>query len=249
MKSVSESVRNPIDYYGVNVGGVISLLKEMDKTGIKKLVFSSSATVYGLPSYLPYDENHPTNPINPYGWSKLISETILRDWVHTDNDKYAISLRYFNPVGADGSGKIGEQPLGRPNNLMPLVAQAAAGIIEELKIYGNDYDTEDGTGLRDYIHVVDLAKAHVVAMQRFAKIGRFEIFNIGRGTPTSVLELINEFEKISGVKLNITYEQRRDGDLAASWTSNKKAKTMLGWDCEKNLSEMCSDMWAWQKSL
>ncbi|MDB2547263.1 UDP-glucose 4-epimerase GalE, partial [Amylibacter sp.] len=204
LKAVGESFADPVKYYDVNVGGSVSLLTAMSKAGCNNIVFSSSATVYGKPQYLPYDEEHPTNPVNPYGRSKLIIENIIRDWANVDPKRRGTILRYFNPVGAHESGQIGEEPIGVPNNLMPYIAQVADGRREHLKIFGNDYETTDGTGARDYIHVVDLALAHTITLNQ-NKLDRFEVLNIGAGKSTTVLELVSKFEEISGVPIKFKY--------------------------------------------
>ncbi len=192
LKAVGESVAEPVKYYDINVGGSISLLAAMSKVGCNNIVFSSSATVYGKPQYLPYDENHPTNPVNPYGRTKLMIENIISDWTNVDSKRRGIILRYFNPVGAHKSGQIGEEPIGIPNNLMPYIAQVADGRREHLNSFGSDYETADGTGARDYIHVGDLALAHIGALNQ-SKLDKFEVINIGAGKSTTVLELIKSF--------------------------------------------------------
>jgi len=246
LKAVGESVANPLEYYDVNVGGSISLLAAMSKAECNTIVFSSSATVYGDPQYLPYDEEHPTNPVNPYGRSKLIIENIIRDWANVDSKRRGTILRYFNPVGAHESGLIGEEPIGIPNNLMPFIAQVADGRREYLNIFGNDYDTPDGTGARDYIHVVDLALAHICALNQ-NKIDKFEVLNIGAGKSTTVLELVSKFEEISGVPIKFKYLPRRAGDLPAFWTNSSMAFEKTSWRPERNLNNICEDTWRWHK--
>jgi UDP-glucose 4-epimerase len=212
LKAVGESVANPLKYYEVNVGGSISLLKAMSKAECDQIVFSSSATVYGKPQYLPYDEKHPTNPVNPvnpYGRTKLIIENIINDWTKVDKKRKGTVLRYFNPVGAHESGQIGEEPIGIPNNLMPYIAQVADGRREHLNIFGNDYETADGTGARDYIHVVDLALVHIGALNQ-SKLDKFEVLNIGEEKSTTVLVLIKSFEETSGVPIKSKYLPRRE---------------------------------------
>jgi UDP-glucose 4-epimerase len=204
LKAVGESVADPLKYYDVNVGGSISLLTAMTKAECSNIVFSSSATVYGDPKYLPYDEEHPTNPVNPYGRTKLIIENIINDWTKVDTKRRGTILRYFNPVGAHESGQIGEEPIGVPNNLMPYIAQVAGGRRKHLNIYGTDYETADGTGARDYIHVVDLALAHTSALNK-NELNNFEILNIGGGIGTTVLELVSKFEEISGIPIKFKY--------------------------------------------
>jgi len=246
LKAVGESVADPLMYYDVNVGGSISLLTAMSKAECNNIVFSSSATVYGKPEYLPYDEEHPTHPVNPYGRTKLIIENIISDWIKVDLKRKGTVLRYFNPVGAHESGQIGEEPIGIPNNLMPYIAQVADGRREYLNIFGNDYDTSDGTGARDYIHVVDLALAHIGALNQ-SKLDKFEILNIGGGGSTTVLELIKSFEDTSGVTIKLKYSPRRDGDLAAFWADSSKSFVKIGWKAEKNMKEICEDTWRWHK--
>ncbi len=245
LKAVGESVLKPLEYYDNNVVGTIILLKAMQKKEIKKIVFSSSATVYGDPLFLPLTEEHPLRVTNPYGQTKLMIEEILRDLYKSD-DSWAISiLRYFNPVGAYKSGSIGEDPQGVPNNLMPFISQVAVGKRDELNVFGDDYDTPDGTGVRDYIHVVDLANAHVKALQILDE-PKCEAINIGTGNGYSVLEMVKAFEKASGKKVAYKIMPRRDGDIAACYAKAQKAKEMLGWTAQKGISEMCEDTWRWQ---
>ena len=246
LKAVGESTADPLKYYDVNVGGSISLLTAMSKAGCDNIVFSSSATVYGVPQYLPYDEEHPTNPVNPYGRTKLIIENIISDWTKLDSKKRGIILRYFNPVGAHESGQIGEEPIGTPNNLMPYIAQVADGRREHLNIFGNDYDTSEGTGARDYIHVVDLALAHISALNQ-SKLDKFEVLNIGGEKSTTVLELIKSFEDTSGVPIKSKYLPRREGDLAVFWADSSKAFEKTNWKPERNIKKICEDTWRWHK--
>ena len=246
LKAVGESVANPLKYYEVNVGGSVSLLSAMSKAECNNIVFSSSATVYGKPHYLPYDEEHPTNPVNPYGRTKLMIENIIHDWTKVDLKRKGTVLRYFNPVGAHESGQIGEEPIGIPNNLMPYIAQVADGRREHLNIFGNDYETADGTGARDYIHVVDLALAHISALNQ-NKLDRFEVLNIGAGKSTTVLELVSKFEEISGVPIKFKYLPRREGDLAAFWADSSKAFETMGWKAKRNIKNICEDTWRWHK--
>ena len=246
LKAVGESVVDPLKYYEVNVGGSVSLLMAMSKAGCNNIVFSSSATVYGKPNYLPYDEEHPTNPVNPYGRTKLMIENIISDWRKVDLKRKGTVLRYFNPVGAHESGQIGEEPIGVPNNLMPYIAQVADGRREHLNIFGNDYETADGTGARDYIHVVDLALAHTSALNQ-NKLDRFEVLNVGAGKSTTVLELVSKFEEISGVPIKFKYLPRREGDLTASWADSSKAFEMMSWKTERNIKNICEDTWRWHK--
>ena len=247
LKAVGQSVSEPLKYYDVNVGGSISLLAAMSNYGCDKIVFSSSATVYGEPQYLPYDEEHPTNPVNPYGRTKLIIENIIHDWTSVGTKRSGIILRYFNPVGAHESGQIGEEPIGIPNNLMPFIAQVADGRREYLNIFGNDYDTSDGTGARDYIHVVDLALAHISALYQ-NKLDKFEILNIGVGKSTTVFELLKKFEKVSGATIKFKYLPRRDGDLSAFWADSSKAFKKMNWQPVRNIKKICEDTWRWQKN-
>jgi len=246
VKAVGESTADPIKYYDVNVGGSISLLTAMSKAGCNNIVFSSSATVYGEPQYLPYDEAHPTNPVNPYGRTKLMIENIIHDWIKVDLKRKGTILRYFNPVGAHESGQIGENPIGVPNNLMPYIAQVADGRLEHLNIFGNDYETADGTGARDYIHVVDLALVHIGVLNQ-SKLDKFEVLNIGGGKSTTVLELVSKFEEISGVTIKLKYLPRRDGDLAAFWANSSKLSEKMSWKTERNIKKICEDTWRWHK--
>ena len=246
LKAVGESVADPLKYYDVNVGGSISLLTAMSKAGCNNIVFSSSATVYGKPQYLPYDEKHPTNPINPYGRTKLIVENIIKDWSNVDAKRRVAILRYFNPVGAHETGQIGEEPIGVPNNLMPYIAQVAIGRRDYLNIFGNDYNTADGTGVRDYIHVVDLALAHLSALNE-KNLNRFEVLNIGGGKGTSVLDLIESFEDVYGTKIEFKYLPRRHGDLAAFWADSSRAFEKLNWRPKRNIKKICEDTWRWYK--
>jgi UDP-glucose 4-epimerase len=246
LKAVGESVENPVKYYDVNIGGSISLLTAMSKAECYNIVFSSSATVYGEPQYLPYDEKHPTNPVNPYGRTKLIIENIIKDWTKADTKRRGIILRYFNPVGAHESGQIGEEPIGIPNNLMPFIAQVADGRRKHLNIFGNDYETVDGTGARDYIHVVDLALAHTGALNQ-KTLDRFEILNVGSGKRTTVLELIKNFEHCSDITIKIKYSSRREGDIAAFWADTSKISKKMNWQTQRNIKKMCDDTWRWCK--
>ena len=246
LKAVGESERDPLLYYYENISGAISLLKAMDASNCRQIVFSSSATVYGNPLYLPYDEKHPLAPINPYGRTKLFIEEIIKDWAKTANDKKAILLRYFNPVGAHSSGRIGEDPDGIPNNLLPYIAQVAVGRREYLNIYGDDYDTRDGTGLRDYIHVSDLADGHAAALNYFVKMRGVDIFNLGTGNEISVLEMITAFKEASGKDIPYNIAPRRDGDLPAYWAEPKKANELLEWSANYTIDDICRDSWRWQ---
>ena len=246
LKAVGESVAEPARYYDVNVGGTAVLLGAMERAGCHGIVFSSSATVYGEPRYLPCDEAHPLNPINPYGRTKLMCEALLRDWSAAGAGRNAVALRYFNPVGADASGQIGEEPRGVPNNLMPYIAQVAVGRRAALQVFGDDYNTPDGTGVRDYIHVVDLALAHVAAVERLGDMGPFEAINVGRGVGISVLEIVREFEATSGKSIKIEIAPRRDGDAAAVWADASLAKKKLKFLANLGAEQMCRDTWRWQ---
>lgn len=248
LKAVAESEEEPLRYYDVNVSGTTSLLNAMDSVGCSNIVFSSSATVYGRPDYLPYDEKHKTSPVSPYGRTKLMAENILSDWSNLDKKRRASVLRYFNPVGAHSSTLVGEDPNGKPNNLMPYITQVAVGKRNHLNVYGDDYETHDGTGIRDYIHVVDLAKAHVATIEKQHKLNPFEVINIGSGKGTTVLELVSAFELASGVKINLNITDRRNGDLAETWTNPDYAFNKLGWKAKLNINDMCRDSWAWQKN-
>ena len=244
-KSVGESVRKPLEYYDNNISGCLVLLETMQKYGVKKFVFSSSATVYGEPERIPLTEDCKTGgTTNPYGTSKLFIEQILKDLYASDNSWDICILRYFNPVGAHESGLIGEEPQGIPNNLMPYVVRVASGELKELSVFGNDYDTPDGTGVRDYIHVVDLAKGHLAALNKLDKEGKgLYIYNLGTGTGYSVLDMVKSFEEITGNKVPYKITQRRPGDIATCYSDTKKAKEELGWEAEKGIKEMCEDSW------
>jgi len=246
LKSVAECKVKPLLYYDNNVGGSIALLNAMVLAGIKSIVFSSSATVYGEPQFLPYTEAHPLNPINAYGQSKLAVEKILEDLLASDPSWHIALLRYFNPVGAHESGLIGEDPSGIPNNLMPLLAQVAVGKRANLSIFGNDYATKDGTGIRDYIHVDDLASGHLKALHYLQSHTGILTINLGTGKGTSVLELINIFEKISGVHIEKQFIARRTGDLPEYYADASQSKNILGWSAQHNVDRMCADAWRWQ---
>lgn len=246
LKAVGESQEKPLTYFEENVFGTIQLLKAMDATGCKQIVFSSSATVYGEPQYLPFDEVHPLSPINTYGRTKYFIEEIIRDWASTDPAKSAMLLRYFNPVGAHSSGQIGEDPCGIPNNLVPFIAQVAVGQRDKLMVFSNDYDTPDGTGIRDYIHVSDLAAGHLAALNYVSRHHGVEAVNLGTGRGHSVLEVIAAFAEASGKDIPYEIAQRRSGDIAASYAATGKAKSLLAWEAKRTLSDMCSDTWSWQ---
>lgn len=246
LKAVGESAEVPLKYYEHNVQGTISLLKAMETSDCRKIVFSSSATVYGEPVYLPYDEQHPCAPTNPYGRTKYFVEEILKDWVQTDSRNSAVLLRYFNPVGAHSSGLIGEDPNDIPNNLMPFVSQVAVGRRPKLSVFGNDYDTPDGTGLRDYIHVGDLARAHVAAVDYAANNTGAEAFNVGTGKGATVLEVVKAFEAASGRPVPYEFAPRRAGDIASYFADPAKARKLLHWQARFTLKDMCESAWAWQ---
>lgn len=245
LKAVGESVENPLLYYDVNVGGAVTLFAAMQRHGVQKLVFSSSATVYGSAPF-PYEETMQTGVgiTNPYGRTKYVVEEIMKDAATSDPTLAFISLRYFNPVGAHESGRIGEDPSGVPNNLIPFIAQTAAGKRDKLRIWGADYDTVDGTGVRDYIHVVDLAKGHLAALERL-KPG-FDAINLGSGTGTSVLQVVHAFEKACGHEVPYEVLERRPGDLPEYYANAKKAANVLGWHTEKTIDDICADAWRWQ---
>ena len=248
LKAVGESVAKPLWYYQNNVAGTLNLLDAMTKANVKNLIFSSSATVYGDPEALPIVESSPRSATNPYGQSKLMIEYMLEDLAKADNHWQLISLRYFNPIGAYHTGTIGENPNGIPNNLMPYVSQVAVGKLPQLSVFGNDYDTVDGTGVRDYIHVVDLAKGHVAALQYLqqqTQLG-FEPINLGTGKGTSVLQLVNAFIKTTGQPVPYSIAPRRPGDIASCYASSDKAKSLLGWQAEFDIERMCTDTWRWQ---
>ena len=244
-KSVGESVQKPIAYYKNNISGALVLLETMQEYGVKKFVFSSSATVYGEPERIPLTEDCRTGgTTNPYGTSKLFIEQILKDIYQSDNSWDIAILRYFNPVGAHESGLIGEEPQGIPNNLMPYIVRVASGELKELSVFGNDYDTPDGTGVRDYIHVVDLAKGHIKALEKLEKEGNgLYIYNLGTGTGYSVLDMVKAFEETTGRKVAYKIAPRRSGDIATCYSDPTKAKEELGWVAEKNLKQMCEDSW------
>ena len=248
LKAVGESVQKPLMYYRNNLDTTLSLLETMQKAGVKNIIFSSSATVYGEENPIPYTEEMQRGVCsNPYGWTKAVSEQIFEDAAKADSELSVVLLRYFNPIGAHPSGMIGEDPLGVPNNLMPFITQVAVGKRECLTIFGNDYPTKDGTCARDYIHVVDLAKGHVKAVDYVLNHKGTEIFNLGTGTPYSVTEIVRTFERVNGVSVPHVYGGRRAGDLAEFYANAEKAEKMLGWKTEKTLEDMCRDAWTWQK--
>ena len=247
LKAVGESVQKPLEYYHNNITGTLSLMNVMNKVGVKNIVFSSSATVYGNPAVMPITEDCPKGQCtNPYGWTKSMMEQIMSDLQKADPEWNVILLRYFNPVGAHKSGRIGEDPKGIPNNLMPYISQVAVGKLEKLGVFGDDYDTPDGTGVRDYIHVVDLAIGHVKAIEYIFTNPGLDIINLGTGRGYSVLEMVNAFSKASGKDVPYEIKPRREGDIAMCYADPAKAAKVLGWKAERGLDEMCEDTWRWQ---
>ncbi|AIO33894.1 UDP-glucose 4-epimerase GalE [Burkholderia pseudomultivorans] len=247
LKAVGESVAKPLEYYQNNIGGLLAVLKVMRERGVRQFVFSSSATVYGVPERSPIDESFPLSATNPYGQSKLIAEQILRDLEVSDPSWRIATLRYFNPVGAHASGLIGEDPAGIPNNLMPYVAQVAVGKLEKLRVFGSDYPTPDGTGVRDYIHVVDLAKGHIAALDALVKRDASFVVNLGTGQGYSVLEVVRAFEKASGRPVPYELVARRPGDIAECYANPQAAADIIGWRATLGIEEMCADHWRWQE--
>jgi UDP-glucose 4-epimerase len=245
-KAVGESTTQPLAYYANNLGGLLSVCRTMQRHGVKRFVFSSSATVYGQPEKLPLHEDAPLSATNPYGQTKLISEQILRDLGAADPDWQTACLRYFNPVGAHVSGRIGEDPRGVPNNLMPYVAQVAVGRLARLAVFGNDYPTPDGTGMRDYIHVVDLAAGHVAALRRLFDHSGSVTVNLGTGRGYSVLDVVAAYARASGREVPYEIKPRRPGDIAACWADPALARRLLGWSAQFDLARMCEDSWRWQ---
>ncbi|HQD93028.1 MAG TPA: UDP-glucose 4-epimerase GalE [Bacilli bacterium] len=248
LKAVGESVKIPLRYYYNNVTGTLVLCEVMQKHNVKKMVFSSSATVYGKPKTVPITENFPLSATNPYGRTKLMIEQILRDVYVSDNDWSIALLRYFNPIGAHESGRIGEDPNGIPNNLMPYITQVAIGKRERLNVFGDDYDTHDGTGVRDYIHVVDLAKGHLKALEKVMSTKGVKAYNLGTGVGYSVLDVVRNFEKVTGKKIPYVITSRRPGDIDKCYADPTKACKELGWKAEKTLEDMCKDAWNWQRN-
>ncbi len=248
LKAVGESCEKPLEYFDNNITGTLVLLQAMKSLGIKRIIFSSSATVYGTPQYLPLDEKHPLSVTNPYGRTKLQVEEILSDLCASDTEWSAVCLRYFNPIGAHESGLIGENPRGIPNNLLPYVARVAAGQLEALQVFGNDYDTPDGTGVRDYIHVVDLAKGHVLAAQYALAHTGWIAINLGTGIGYSVLDIVKAYEKACGKPVPYKIVARRPGDVASNWADPKLAKELLGWEAQYTLQDMCEHSWNFQKN-
>ena len=249
LKAVGESVQKPWEYYYNNLAGTLVLTDEMRKAGVKSIIFSSSATVYGEPAEIPITENCPKAPCtNPYGWTKSMLEQILMDMQKADPEWNVILLRYFNPIGAHKSGRIGEDPSGIPNNLMPYITQVAVGKLKELGVFGDDYDTPDGTGVRDYIHVVDLAVGHVKALKMVEQKAGLKVYNLGTGHGYSVLDIVKSFEQATGVKIPYVIKPRRAGDVAQNYCDPSLAKEELGWEAENGILEMCADSWNWQKN-
>ena len=247
LKSVPQSVKEPLNYYDNNIAGTVCLCRVMDKAGCKKLVFSSSATVYGSKNPSPLREDMPTGgTTNPYGTTKYFIEQILQDLCISDSEWGVSILRYFNPIGAHKSGRIGEDPNGIPGNLMPYITQVAIGKLECLNVCGNDYPTPDGTGVRDYIHVVDLAIGHIKALDRLLKVKGCEVYNLGTGKGYSVLDVVKAFEKASGIKINYRIAPRRAGDVACCYADATKAKEVLGWQAQYDIDDLCADSWRWQ---
>lgn len=246
LKAVGESVEVPLHYYQNNIAGTLVLCEVMQKYGVRKLIFSSSATVYGLPEVMPVTETSALGAVNPYGRTKQMIEEILRDIQFSDPRWGIAILRYFNPIGAHPSGLIGEHPNGRPNNLLPYVSQVAAGRRSHLEVYGNDYETKDGTGVRDFIHVVDLASGHVKALEQVNIFSGIDAFNLGTGKGYSVLDMVGAFEKVSGRKVPFKVVARRPGDIAVCYADPSKAEARLGWRADKDIEQMCEDAWKWQ---
>lgn len=249
LKAVGESVQKPWEYYENNIAGTLTLVDVMRKHQVKNLIFSSSATVYGDPAMIPITEECPKGQCtNPYGWTKSMLEQILMDMQKADPEWNIILLRYFNPIGAHKSGTVGENPNGIPNNLMPYITQVAVGKLKELGVFGDDYDTPDGTGVRDYIHVVDLAVGHVKALKKIEEKAGLCIYNLGTGKGYSVLDIVKSFEEAAGVKIPYVIKPRREGDIATCYADPAKAKKELGWEAQYGIKEMCEDSWRWQKN-
>ncbi len=249
LKAVGESVQKPWEYYENNIAGTLTLVDVMRKHGVKNIIFSSSATVYGDPAFIPITEECPKGQCtNPYGWTKSMLEQILSDIQKADQEWNVILLRYFNPIGAHPSGTMGENPNGTPNNLMPYITQVAVGRRKELGVFGNDYDTPDGTGVRDYIHVVDLAIGHVKALKKIEENAGLKIYNLGTGTGYSVLDIVKNFEAANDLEIPYSIKPRRAGDIATCYADPSKAKEELGWEAKYGIREMCADSWRWQKN-
>lgn len=246
LKAVGESTEQPLAYYRNNVSNTVAMLETMAKCGVERIVFSSSATVYGDPQYLPLDEKHPISSTNPYGWTKVMVERVLQDYCAANEKMLAIALRYFNPVGAHPSGELGESPKGIPNNLMPYIAQTAVGIREHLNIFGDDYDTHDGTGVRDYIHVQDLVSGHVAAFDVHVKDCGFHAYNLGTGQGYSVLDMVKAFSSSAQTEIAYKICPRRDGDVASNYADASKARQILNWHAKHDLKSMTDDTWRWQ---
>ncbi len=243
LKAVGESVEKPLEYYHNNISGTINLLRVMNRYGCKTIVFSSSATVYGVDNKAPYTEDMPTSATNPYGYTKVMIEQMLKDLTVPDSEWSVAALRYFNPIGAHKSGLIGEDPNGIPNNLVPYIAQVASGRLEKLRVFGNDFDTPDGTGVRDYIHVVDLAKGHISALKYALEHKGFTPVNLGTGKGSSVLDVVKAYEKACGKEIPVEITARRAGDIATSYADTSLAKKLFGWEAELDLDDMCRDSW------
>lgn len=249
LKAVGESVQKPLEYYQNNISGTLILTDVMRNHGVKNIIFSSSATVYGNPQFIPITEECPKGTCtNPYGWTKSMLEQILTDIQYADKEWNVILLRYFNPIGAHKSGMIGENPNGIPNNLMPYITQVAVGKLKELGVFGDDYDTPDGTGVRDYIHVVDLAIGHVKALKKIEEKAGLRVYNLGTGVGYSVLDIVKNFEEATGVKIPYKIKERRAGDIATCYADATRAKEELGWVAERGIKEMCEDSWRWQSN-
>ncbi|WP_298625097.1 UDP-glucose 4-epimerase GalE [uncultured Legionella sp.] len=249
LKSVADSKTNPIAYYANNVTGSLNLFEAMKAANVHDIIFSSSATVYGTSDCTAYTEEHPKNPVNTYGHTKLITEQMLQNICSSDAKWSVMALRYFNPLGAHASGKLGENPKGIPNNLMPYITRVASGEYEALQIFGTDYKTTDGTGVRDYIHVMDLVEGHLAALEYQKNNRGYEAFNLGTGKGFSVLDVVKAFEQENGIRIPLIKQPRRDGDLAEYWANPSKAKNKLSWEATRNLSDMVRDAWHWQKTM
>lgn len=248
LKSVKESITNPLYYYHNNITGTLVLCKVMQKYGVKRMIFSSSATVYGIPEKIPISETSPLGAINPYGRTKLMIEEILHDLYKSDNEWSIALLRYFNPIGSHESGRIGEDPNGIPNNLMPYITQVAVGKLQELRVFGKDYPTYDGTGVRDYIHIIDLVRGHLRALDKVMSTQGVGAYNLGTGIGYSVLDIVNAFEKVSGKKISYKIMNRRPGDAAICYADPSKAEEELKWVAERGIEDMCRDSWRWQSN-
>lgn len=248
-KAVGESVEKPLMYYRNDLDSLITIMEAMKKHDVHNLIFSSSATVYGVPEMVPLVEGMPTGCTNPYGWTKYMSEQIIQDTCFAEKDLSAVILRYFNPIGAHKSALIGERSNGVPNNLMPYITQVASGIRSHLNVFGDDYDTPDGTGVRDYIHVVDIAKGHIAAVEYAMSHKGAEVINLGTGNGYSVLEIVKAFERVNGIPVPYQIAPRRAGDIAECYANSSKAEKLLGWKAEEDLDSMCKDAWEWEKHI